>query len=69
MVVWCVSIDTTILHTFLSAPARTACTKMVYLKELECDITTTAKALLRLKLWHHSFIELDRFDFLLLKNG
>ena len=42
------SVDTTILHTFLSAPA---CTDMVYSKELECDVTTTAmaKAILRLK--------------------
>ena len=46
-----VSVDTTILHTFLSAPACTACTDMVYLKELECDVTTTAmaKAILCLK--------------------
>ena len=44
----CFSIDTTILHTFLSAPA---CTDMVYSKELERDVTTTAmaKAILRLK--------------------
>ena len=43
--------DTTILHTFLSAPACTACTDMVYLKELERDVTTIAmaKAMLRLK--------------------
>ena len=43
-----VSVDTTILHTFLSAPA---CTNMVYSKELELDITTTAmaKAILRLE--------------------
>ena len=33
----CFSIDTTILHTFLSAPACTACTDMVYSKELERD--------------------------------
>ena len=48
MVVWGVSVDTTILHTFLSAPA---CTDMVYSKELERDVTTTvmAKAILRLK--------------------
>ena len=40
-----VSVDTTILHTFLSAPACTACTDM------EPDVTTTAmaKAILRLK--------------------
>ena len=50
MVVWCVSVDTTILHTFLSEPAcTTACSNMVYSKELERDVTTTAKALLRLK--------------------
>ena len=41
----------TILHTFLSAPACTACTDMVYSKELERDVTTIAmaKAMLRLK--------------------
>ena len=46
-----VLVDTTILHTFLSAPACTACTDMVYSKELERDLTTTAmaKAILRLK--------------------
>ena len=40
--------DTTICHTFLSAPA---CTDMVYSKELERGVTTTgiAKAILRLK--------------------
>ena len=54
MVVWGVSLDTTILHTFLSAPACTACTDMVYSKELERDVTTTAmaKVTLRLKNWH-----------------
>ena len=41
MVVWGVSVDTTIIHTFLSVPA---CTDMVYSKELECDVTTTAVA-------------------------
>ena len=49
---WCFSSDdTTILHTFLSAPACTACTDMVYSKELERDVTTIAmaKAVLRLK--------------------
>ena len=48
LVVWRVSVDTTILHTFLPAPA---CTDMVYSKELERDVTTTAmaKAALRLK--------------------
>ena len=44
--VWGVSVDTTILHTFLSAPA---CTDMVYSKELEREVTTTAKAILHLK--------------------
>ena len=39
-----VSVDTTILHTFLSAPACTACADMVYSKELERDVTTTAMA-------------------------
>ena len=49
MVVWGVSVDTTILRTFLSTLACTACTDMVYSKELEHDITTTAmaKAILR----------------------
>ena len=43
-------IDTTILHTFLSALACTACTDRVYSKELERDVTTTtmAKAILHL---------------------
>ena len=51
MAVWCVSVDSTILHTFLSAPACTACTCMVNSKELEPDVKTTAmaKAILRLK--------------------
>ena len=48
MVVWDVSVDIAILHTFLSAPA---CTDMVYSKELEHDVTTTvmAEAILRLQ--------------------
>ena len=48
MVVWGVSVDTTTLHTFLSAPA---CTDMVYSNELGRDVTTSAmvKAILRLK--------------------
>ena len=48
MVIWGVSVDTTILHTFLSAPA---CTDMVYSKELERDITATpmTKAILHMK--------------------
>ena len=40
------SVDT-ILHTFPSASACIACTDMVYLKALACDVTTTA--ILRLK--------------------
>ena len=46
-----VSVDTTILHIFLSAPACTACTDMVNSKELERDVITIAKAkaILRLK--------------------
>ena len=49
--VWGVSVDTIILHTFLSAPACTACTDMVYSKALERDFTTIAmaKAILRQK--------------------
>ena len=43
------SVDTTKLHTFLSAPACTACTDIVYSKELERDVTTTAMAIVRLK--------------------
>ena len=51
MVVWGVSVDTTILHSFPTAPACTACTDMVYSKELERDVITTtmAKAILPLK--------------------
>ena len=51
MVVWGVSIDTTILHTCLNALASTACTDLVYSKEQERDVTTTAvaNAILRLK--------------------
>ena len=36
-----VSVDTTILHTFLSTPA---CTDTVYSTELEIDVTTTTMA-------------------------
>ena len=45
------SVDITILPSFLSAPACTACTDMVYSKELERELTTTAmaKALVRRK--------------------
>ena len=63
--VWGVSVDTTILHTFLSAPSCTACTDMVYSKDLERDVTTSAmvKAILRLKNFGtYSFIEHDGFD-------
>ena len=51
MVVWGVSVDTSILHTFLSAPECTTFTDMVYSKELEHGVTTTAmgKAIRRLK--------------------
>ena len=51
---WCVSVDTTILHKFLSAHACTACTDTVYSKELENDVTSTAmaKAILSLNIWH-----------------
>ena len=43
-----VSVDTIILHTFLSAPA---CTDIVHSNELERDVTTSAmaKAILGLK--------------------
>ena len=41
MVVWGVSADTLIIHTFLFAPA---CTDMVSSKELERDVTTNAMA-------------------------
>ena len=37
-----VSVDTSIIHTFLSVPTCTTYTDMVYSKELECDVTTTA---------------------------
>ena len=66
MAVWGVSVDTTILHTFLSAPVCTACTDMVYSKKLERDVTTSAmaKAILSLKYFGiYSFIERDPSDF------
>ena len=50
---WGVSVDTTIFHTFLSAPA---CTDMVYSKELECDVTTTAMAKVKMRLKTLAFI-------------
>ena len=46
--------------------ACTACTDMVYSKELERDVTTSAmaKAILRLKIFGiYNFIEHDRIDF------
>ena len=46
MVVWGVSVDTTILHRFLSVPACPACTDMVYSKDIERDVTTTAMEIL-----------------------
>ena len=60
MVAWGVSVNTTIIHTFLTSPA---CTDMVYSKEIEHDATTTAlvKELPCLDIWHHSFIVHDRF--------
>ena len=42
VVVLGVSVDTTIIHTFLSGAACTACTDIVYSKELEQNVTTTA---------------------------
>ena len=50
-----VSVDTTILQTFLFPPACIACTDMVYSKELECDVTTTAMA----KAILHLFLPFD----------
>ena len=57
----------TIIHIFLSAPA---CTGIVYSKELQRDVTTTAiaKELPRLKTLQYSFIVHDWFDFLRLKD-
>ena len=48
-----VSVETTIVHTFLSAPACTAYTDMVYSKELERGVTTTAMAKAILRLFLH----------------
>ena len=56
-----VSVDTTILHTFLSTPACTACTDMVYSKELKRDVTTTAMA--KANFGIYSFIDHDLLDF------
>ena len=48
---WWFEVFQKIFHTVLSALACTACTDMIYSKELERDVTTTAmaQALLRLK--------------------
>ena len=48
---WWFGVFQKILYTVLSALSCTACTDMVYSKELERDVTTTAmtQALLRLK--------------------
>ena len=51
-----VSVDPTILHTFLPAPACTACTNMVYSKEPERDVTTIAMAKAILPLQTLAFI-------------
>ena len=51
-----VSVDTTILHIFLSAPACTASTDMVYSNDLERDDTTTAMAIAILRLQTLAFI-------------
>ena len=63
MVDWGVSVDTTVLHTFLFAPACTACTDMVYSKNLERDVTTTAMANVILRLNTLASF-LHRIDFL-----
>ena len=53
----CFSSDnTTILHTFLSAPLCTAHTDMVYSKELERDVITIAMAKVMLRLKTLAFI-------------
>ena len=41
VVIWGVSVDTTLIHTFLSAPA---CNDMVYSKDLKSDGETSAMA-------------------------
>ena len=51
-----VSVDTTILHTFISAPACTAYTEMVYSKELERGVTPPAMAKVKLRLKTLAFI-------------
>ena len=66
MVVWGVTVDTTILHTFLFAPACFACTDMVYSKELERDVTTLRDGEGDTAIENfgiYSLIEHDRFDF------
>ena len=61
--VWGVSVNTTIIHTFFSTPT---CTDMVYSKELERDVTTAAmaKQLQNRKLWLGSFMLHHWFNFL-----
>ena len=58
----CFSRYDNITHISLE-PACTACTNMVYSKELERDVTTTTKALLCLKTLALFLIEHDRFKF------
>ena len=55
----------TVLHTFLSALAYTACTDMVYSKELERDVTTTAwrRRYCAWKLWYLFFHRTCSVDF------
>ena len=62
MVVWVFSVDTIILHTFISAPA---CTDMVYSKALECDVTTTAPESFGI----YSLIENDRLVVFFMSEG
>ena len=67
MEVWGVPVDTTILHTFLSAPACIACTDMVYSKELERGVTPTPDGegdTVPENFGIYSFIEHDPFEFL-----
>ena len=59
---WSVSVDTTILHTFFSAPACPACTDMVYSRRYNCrDVEGDTAAPENFGIY--SFIEHDRFDF------
>ena len=73
--VWCVSGDTTILEvpTFLSAPACTACTDIVYSKELERDVSYNYRVgeddIASEYFWQHSFIKYDGFYFYVLSTN